>query len=125
MNNSHKTILLLILSSFPYIYFAMNQDIINNSIIGYVLLALCIFATFLYGRYKGLTRVVVGGNIISTVISYCLVQMQITSKAWYSIHYFKPFTVNQIFICMVAVSVVVQIIAVKIIDKNTTKKTRG
>lgn len=96
MNNLYKTTLLLITSSFPYIYFAMSQDIINNSIIGYLFLVLCIFVTSLYGSNKRVTRIVVSGNIISTVISYWLVQMDITSKTWQSIHYFKPFTVKSI-----------------------------
>ncbi len=125
MNDLYKTTLLLITSSFPYIYFAMSQDIINNSIKGYLFLVLCIFATSLYGRYKRLTKIVVIGNIISTVISYWFVQMDIISKAWQSIHYFKPFTVNQFFICMVIMSILVQMIAVKIIDKNITTKTRA
>ncbi|MBU3101289.1 MULTISPECIES: hypothetical protein [Clostridium] len=108
-------LLLLVLFSFPYVYFSMYQDLINSSMIGYgLMIVVLIFLIFICKKTHNLP---VGalGNIISFIASYLMV-IYSTDEKWS--YYFKPFTSVGLLIFVSIAIIILQVVLVGIIKSR-------
>ncbi|MBU3175250.1 hypothetical protein KPL47_02590 [Clostridium estertheticum] len=109
-------LLLLVLFSFPYVYFSMYQDLINSSMIGYgLMIVVLIFLIFICKKTHNL---LVGalGNILSFIASYLMVTYS-TDEKWS--YYFKPFTSVGLLIFVSIAIIILQVVVVGIIKSRT------
>ena len=115
-------LLLLVVFSFPYVYFSMYQDLINSSMIGYgLMIATLIFLIFICKKTHNLP---VGalGNIISFIASYLLISCS-TGEKWS--YYFKPFTSVGLLIFVSIAIIILQLVVIGIIKSRKLNDTKN
>lgn len=115
-------LLLLVVFSFPYVYFSMYQDLINSSMIGYgLMIATLIFLIFICKKTHNLPIGALG-NIISFIASYLLISCSIGEKWSY---YFKPFTAVGLLIFVSIASIIIQLVVIGIIKSRKLNDTKN
>ncbi|MCB2300914.1 hypothetical protein [Clostridium tagluense] len=115
-------LLLLVVFSFPYVYFSMYQDLINSSMIGYgLMIATLIFLIFICNKTHNFP---VGalGNIISFIASYLLITCS-TGEKWS--YYFKPFTSVGLLIFVSIAIIILQLAVIGIIKSRKLNDTKN
>ncbi|MCB2356927.1 hypothetical protein [Clostridium estertheticum] len=108
-------LLLLVVFSFPYVYFSMYQDLINSSMIGYgLMIIVLIFLIFICKKTHNLP---VGalGNIISFTVSHLMVTYS-TDEKWS--YYFMPFTSVGLLIFVSIAIIILQVVVIGIIKSR-------
>ncbi|MCB2312075.1 hypothetical protein LGL55_11820 [Clostridium tagluense] len=115
-------LLLLVVFSFPYVYFSMYQDLINSSMIGYgLMIATLIFLIFICKKTHNFP---VGalGNIISFIVSYLMITCSRGEKWSY---YFKPFTSVGLLIFVSIAIIILQLAVIGIIKSRKLADTEN
>ncbi|MCB2291530.1 hypothetical protein LGK97_17550 [Clostridium sp. CS001] len=108
-------LLLLVVFSFPYVYFSMYQDLINSSMIGHGLMIATLIPMIFICKKTHNLPVGALGNIISFIASYLLV-ISSTGEKWG--YYFKPFTAVGLLIFVSIVIIILQLIVIGIIKSK-------
>ncbi|GLC89220.1 hypothetical protein [Lysinibacillus piscis] len=106
------SLLIILFYSFPFVYFAMYQDFMNQSMLGYLLILIAApFLAVLSIRFSHRLTFIIG-NSISTLTSFYFIH-QMTEKVQWG-YYFTPLTVHQLFIVVSLLNVILQIITIKV-----------
>ncbi|KOC30901.1 hypothetical protein [Clostridium botulinum] len=111
-------VLILIIYSFPYVYFGMYKDLTTASMVGYGLMLVALTILLIICEKTNNLVISILGNITSFVTSYILVSNLTCEKAGY---YFKPFTAIGCCKFDTTVILIVQLITIAIIKKCKEK----
>lgn len=113
-------IIIICLYSFPFVYFSMHQDFMNQSMLGYLLMiagtSLLAFFSKLFGNSSSFTV----GNILSFVISFYFTDEITGSEQWGG--YFNPLAPIHLLIIVSLLNLIPQFFAYKAAHKHFEKK---
>ncbi len=102
-------IILILVYCLPFVFFAMNEDVIAGTLWFYLIMIVG-FSTLCFASIKtGNSWIVFAGNILS-FISSCIFAWIFKTEKWE--YYFKPFLPNQLIIFETVIAFVIQIIFV-------------
>ncbi|WP_280770827.1 hypothetical protein [Salipaludibacillus daqingensis] len=106
------TIFIISLLSFPFVYFSMQQDFENGSMIGYMMMIIFMAMIAFFGKLSNVTVAIIIGNMISALLSFYLIADMTTNSQWED--YFKPLTPMQLFILVSILNIIPQLFAMKL-----------
>ncbi len=109
MKKNILKIILLLFYCIPFVFLAMNEDVIRGTLWFYLVMIIG-FGALCYGSVKIRSHwIVVAGNILS-LLSTCVCTMLFQTEKWG--WYFKPFTPYQSIVFETVFAFVIQIIIV-------------
>jgi len=108
-------LLIVLLYSFPFAYFALYQDFANRTLLGYfIMIAATLLLSFLGARYSRPIFPVIG-NVLSAITSYYFINAVSGNERWDS--YFKPLSSCQYFILISVLNIIPQLLAMRWADR--------
>jgi hypothetical protein len=102
-------IFIILLYSFPYVYFSMYQDLKNSSMVGYLIMIVSTTLISFLGSFFINAIALIIGNIVSAMVSLYLINKM--GVDW-GVGYFKPFSPIQLLGVVSVLNLVPQIFAV-------------
>lgn len=118
-----SNLLLLVIYSFPFVFFAIYQDYIYDSMIGYAItLGAYCFLAFIC-KYTRRIPILILSNLLSFLTSF-LLTLKLTTSEWN--YYFKPFTPLVFLIFLSVILILVQLpIAIFVKQKKLLELISG
>ncbi len=102
-------ILIICLYCFPFAYISMQQDFVNQSMHGYLIMIIITSFLAFIGQFFSRTIFIIIGNLLSVIISVYFISEMIGNEPWGV--YFKPLTPYQMLACVSILNLVPQLIA--------------
>jgi hypothetical protein len=117
LKNISIGILIVMLYCFPFVYFSMNQDFANRSMIGYLIMIVATSFLAFNAKYFCNSIPIIIGNIFSLVISYYSNGRMSETDMWDG-GYFKPFSSSQLLVVISLLNLIPQYIAILLVNKT-------
>ncbi|MGF7535166.1 hypothetical protein AAGG74_16050 [Bacillus mexicanus] len=112
-------LIIIVFYCFPFVYFSMQQDFVNRSMLGYLIMivATSLFA-FLVKVFSNSLLLIIG-NVISALISFYFINGMAGNEQWDG--YFKPLTPFQLLILVSVLNLIPQFLAIRVTNKYIRK----
>lgn len=100
------------LYSFPFVFFSMQQNFDEGSIVGYLLMIIFTSMIAFLGKFSNNNLAIILGNIASAIISFQLLTEMADNQRWLS--FFKPLTPFQYLILVTVLNTIPQFFSMKL-----------
>lgn len=112
-------ITIVCLYCFPFVYFSMQQDFVNGSMLGYFIMIVVTSLLAFYGKLSNKFPSIIIGNLLSIIISYYFIAGMTENERWGG--YFKPLSPNQLLILVSILNVIPQFFAMKVANRYKSR----
>jgi len=112
-------ILIVCLYSFPFVYFSMQQDFANGSMLGYLCMIVVTSLLAFVGKLFSKSIFLIIGNILSLIISFYFIREMTGNERWDG--YFKPLTPYQLLILVSFLNLIPQFFALRLANRHKNK----
>lgn len=115
-------ILIVCLYCFPFVYFSMQQDFANRSMLGYLFMVIVTSLIAFFGKLFSNSISLIIGNILSVIISFYFISEMTGNERWDG--YFKPLTPYQLLILVSFLNLIPQLFALKLANRYKKGKSK-
>ncbi len=105
-------IIILCLYCFPFVYFSMYIDFVNNLMFGYLIMIVSTAILAFISKFFRNSFIIVSGNFLSLLFSLYFTSLLTDNDYWTG--YFKPFWPYQLVILVTILNLIPQLIAIKL-----------